>query len=141
MDLRLERFLFSDNTAIGKIYVNNTYECYTLEDKVRKDKKIFGETAIPYGRYRIIITYSNRFKRNLPLLVGVPDYSGIRIHPGNTEHDTLGCILPGQSYKKDMVFSSKKAFDKLFDRIQDAENKEEEIWIEIKQALSTEIVA
>lgn len=140
MDLRLDRFLFSDDTAIGKLYLNDVYECYTLEDKVRKDKKVFGETAIPYGRYKVIITYSNRFKRNLPLLVDVPDYSCIRIHPGNTEHDTLGCILPGQSYKKDMVFSSKKAFDKLFDRLQDAINKGEEVWMEIKEALSTQIV-
>jgi hypothetical protein len=68
--------------------------CHTLED-VQRDVKIAGETAIGWGKYKLIVNMSNRFKKRLPLLLDVPNFAGVRIHGGNTELDTEGCILVG----------------------------------------------
>jgi hypothetical protein len=92
-----------------------------LEDKERP-VKIKGETAIAKGTYKVIINQSNRFKRLLPLLIDVPDFEGVRIHSGNSNHDTEGCILVGQSRNKNYIGQSRKAFDKLFKKMQAAKN-------------------
>src|SRR6478736_9414023 len=94
MKLTLRREPSTTKSTPGKLYVDSIFECYTLEDVVRP-AKIYGQTAIPAGTYKVIINMSNRFKRLLPLLLNVPDYEGVRIHPGNTDKDTDGCILPG----------------------------------------------
>ena len=73
MELRVERTDFSENSTIGKLYVDDQFECYTLEDKVRP-VKIKGKTAIPEGRYEVIINHSQRFNRLLPLFLDVPDF-------------------------------------------------------------------
>ncbi len=107
--LKLERFFFGENYTIGRLYVNGEYFCDTLEDRVRdltKEKKVYGETAIPAGTYEVRVTWSPTFKRNLPLLLGVPHFTGIRIHRGNTNKDTLGCILVGENKVKGMVINS-----------------------------------
>ncbi len=93
MELRIKRTDFSDQSTIGELSVNGQFECYTLEDKVRPEK-IAGKTAIPAGRYEVVISFSQRFQRPLPLLLKVPNFEGIRIHPGNTagEH---GRMHPG----------------------------------------------
>ena len=78
------------------------------------------DAAIPKGKYKVIITPSNRFKRDLPLLQNVPGFEGIRIHSGNTNHDTEGCILVGQTRAADFIGNSRKAFDKLFPKLQKA---------------------
>jgi len=70
------------------------FVCHTLEDPVRLEK-VMGDTAIGSGTYRVTITRSQRFERLLPLLHDVPEFSGVRIHPGNTTRDTAGCILVG----------------------------------------------
>jgi len=92
-----------------------------LEDTERK-VKIKGETAIPKGTYKVIINESNRFKRLLPLLIDVPDFEGVRIHSGNSNHDTEGCILVGQTRNKNYIGQSRKAFDKLFKKMQVEKN-------------------
>ena len=92
MELRVERTDFSETSTIGKLYVDDQFECYTLEDKVRP-VKIKGKTAIPAGRYEVIVNFSQRFGRMLPLFLNVPNFEGVRIHPGNTAADTEGCIL------------------------------------------------
>jgi hypothetical protein len=81
-----------------------------------------GETAIPYGTYGVIINWSPRFNRPLPLLLEVPDFSGIRIHPGNTAKDTEGCILVGDGFSADhkAVLNSRVTFNKLFPLLQEA---------------------
>jgi len=105
-----------------------------MEDKIREEK-INGITAIPRGTYDVIITMSNRFKRLLPLLLNVPNYEGIRIHPGNTSEDTKGCLLPGLSLgtvnEKRAVTNSRQAFEMLFKKIQTSLNKGEKVTIKL----------
>lgn len=121
MKLKLKRIHKTENSTIGELFIDGVFECYTLEDKER-EIKIKSETAIPKGVYKVIITRSNRFKVDLPLLVNVSNFEGIRIHAGNTNHDTEGCILVGQTRSKDFIGSSRKAFAKLFAKLKKAEN-------------------
>jgi len=123
MKLTLKREPSTTKSTPGKLYVDGVFECYTLEDVVRPSK-IYGETAIPAGTYKVIINMSNRFKRLLPLLLNVPNYEGIRIHPGNTDKDTEGCILPGVTRSVDFVGNSRVAFDALFAKMQKADSIE-----------------
>lgn len=121
--LTLKRLYLKEQYTIGKLYVDGEYFCDTLEDKVRDvnkngkfdngEKKVYGQTAIPYGVYEVILTMSPRFKRILPLLLDVPDFSGVRIHSGNTDADTLGCVLVGKNRAKGKVLDSKKYEQKL----------------------------
>lgn len=108
--MTLERTVFTDLSTIGELRADGELLAYTLEDTCRK-QKIPGKTAIPAGKYEVVITYSERFRKPLPLLLDVPDYCGIRIHPGNTPLDTEGCILPGMRTGVDCVYDSRKAFD------------------------------
>lgn len=114
-----------DTYTIGKLYVDGVYFADTLEDKVRDynkdgdlldkgETKVFGETAIPYGEYKIIIGYSPRFKGNYPRIQNVPHFDGILIHSGNTAEDTHGCILVGNNTEKGKVTNSKNTFQRLF---------------------------
>lgn len=116
MKLRLERFEHQQKSTIGKLYVDDVFFCYTLEDVVR-NVKIQNETAIPAGTYQVLITWSPRFQRQLPLIVEVQGFDGIRIHPGNTDKDTDGCILVGKSYSEDFVSDSRVTFDALFQKL------------------------
>jgi len=117
MKLLLKRLHRTENSTIGELSIDGKFECYTLEDKER-DVKIKGETAIAKGTYNVTITQSNRFKRLLPLLANVPNFEGVRIHAGNTNHDTEGCILVGTTRSKDFIGNSRVAFDKLFKKMQ-----------------------
>ena len=116
MQLVLERNASDVEATIGKLYIDDVFFCYTLED-VQRDVKIQNETAIPTGTYKVLITMSPKFKRLLPLLIDVPGFDGIRIHPGNTAKDTDGCILVGDSFTRDFVTNSVTTFNKLFDKI------------------------
>jgi hypothetical protein len=118
--------------TIGALYVDGAFECFTLEDVVRADGvKVFGETAIPKGAYTVDITPSPRFKRDLPLLINVAGFVGVRIHPGNTAGDTEGCILVGQGKAPNSVTNSVKAFNALFPKLQAAKARGEAITLEI----------
>lgn len=120
MKLLLKREPHPEYT-IGKLYVDGKYECFTLEDAIR-ETKIFGKTAIPYGTYNVIINQSARFKKELPLLLKVKNFEGVRIHPGNTIEDTEGCILVGTMRTKDgKVLNSRIAFDTLFKKMKESE--------------------
>lgn len=121
MKLHVKRVAYTKKSTRGVLEVDGKFECYTLEDVVR-DKKIPGETAIPAGTYKVIINLSNRFKRPLPLLLEVPGFEGVRIHPGNTDKDTEGCLLVGQTYAQDFVGNSRAAFNALFAKMQKAES-------------------
>lgn len=121
MVITVKRLYKTENSTIGEMLVDGIFECFTLEDKERP-VKIKGETAIPKGTYRVIINESNRFKRLLPLLIDVPNFEGVRIHSGNSNHDTEGCILVGQTRNKNYIGQSRKAFDKLFKKMQAAKN-------------------
>ena len=121
MKLKVVREEFTKNSTIGSLYIDGTFFCYTLEDTIR-DKKIKGETAIDSGMYRVMLTMSNRFKKVMPLLLDVVNFSGIRIHSGNTKHDTEGCILVGMVKDTDFVGMSRVAFNKLMERLRGQDN-------------------
>ena len=134
MKLELLRTDLGKVCTIGELFVDGKHECFTLEDVVRSDGvKVYGETAIPKGTYSVDITYSPRFKRDLPLLIGVENFIGIRIHPGNTASDTDGCILVGQGKGQNCILSSRAAFDVLFSKIQSAKKRGEAVTITVKQ--------
>lgn len=121
MLIEVKRFEFKDTYTVGKMYIDNIYECYTLEDVVRTGAKVNGQTAIPTGTYNLIINHSNRFNRDLPLLENVPNFTGVRIHAGNTSAHTEGCILVGTTWTgKDFIGNSRVAFNKLFEKLKKA---------------------
>ena len=118
MLIEVKRFEFKDTHTVGKMYVDGVYECYTLEDAVRNGTKVLGKTAIPIGTYKLIIDASTRFKQDMPHILNVPDFTGVRIHAGNTSADTDGCILVGSSWTgKDFIGNSKIAYKKFFDKL------------------------
>ena len=121
MQITVKRLHKTNASTIGELLIDGIFQCYTLED-VERPVKIKNETAIPKGTYKVIINQSNRFKRLLPLLLNVPNYEGVRIHSGNTNHDTEGCILVGQTRGNNFVGQSRKAFDKLFKKMQAAKD-------------------
>jgi hypothetical protein len=129
MDLRVKRSEFSEESTIGELSVDGQFECYTLEDKVRS-VKIMGKTAIPAGRYEVVINFSQRFQKPLPLLLNVPNFEGVRIHPGNVATNTEGCILVGETKIENFVGQSRVAFNRLFQKMK-AAAKTEKIFIEI----------
>ena len=121
MKLRLERFEFGDTFTIGKFYIDGVFHCFSLEDKVRQGEKVNGQTAIPNGTYSVVIDVSTRFGKQLPHILDVPNFTGVRIHPGNTSKDTEGCILLGQNWTGgDFISNSKVAFDSFFKKLQEA---------------------
>lgn len=130
MKITLKRIALKDTYTIGKLYIDGEYFCDTLEDKVRDlnkngvfdngEKKIYGETAIPYGTYNVKWTYSNKFKKYMPLIENVPSFAGIRIHSGNTNADTQGCVLVGENKAVGKVLNSKNTVNKLYPIIQKA---------------------
>ncbi len=130
MDLVLYRDPSDDVCTIGRLFVNGGLECFVLEPPVRA-VKIPGVTAIPAGRYRVIVTWSNRFQRNLPLLVDVPDFAGIRIHAGNKAIDTAGCLCVGLTREHDSILSSALALASLQPKIAGAEARGDVVWIQI----------
>jgi len=137
MNLKLIRQIFTSKSTIGSLFIDDKFECYTLEDVVRAPGiKIPGVTAIPYGIYEVIIDYSNRFARNMPHVLNVPMFEGIRIHSGNTASDTEGCILLGTTTGKDIIYESKAAFVKFYLKLEEG-LKHGEVRIEITKIPAT----
>ena len=129
MNLKLIRKIFTEESTIGELYINNIFHCFTLEDKVR-DIKIQNITAIPYGKYEIIINFSNHFQKQMPLLLNVPNYEGIRIHSGNKSTDTEGCILLGSTKGVNIIGNSRVQFEKFMVELKKS-TKGEKIFIDI----------
>jgi hypothetical protein len=126
-ELLLKRRWYSDRSTIGAITFGE-FSCFTLEDRVREPGvKVQDETAIPAGRYRVVVDFSQRFQRRMPLLLDVPMFTGIRIHSGNTAEDTRGCILVGEWRAPDWVGDSRRAFARLFPLIEGTED----LWIAV----------
>ena len=148
MELILERIAKRKTYTIGHLYIQrrvddeylagteNQYFCDTLEPTWRDYQngayKVKGRSAIPEGRYAVVISWSPKLKQWLPILLGVPKFSGIRIHAGNTAADTEGCILVGQNLKKGMVLNSTIWLKRLKDRIVEAKAKGEAVWITVR---------
>ena len=133
MKLTLIRKYKLPTYTIGKLYIDGECFCDTLEDKDRgltdgmtvseiSKIKIKKETAIPTGTYKVTITYSNRFKKNMPLINNVKGFEGIRIHSGNTDKDTEGCILVGFNKVKGNVINSRDTYNKLFSVLSKSNN-------------------
>lgn len=129
MRLTLKRIANKKTYCIGKLYINGKYFCDTLEDVDRgldstmteediKKIKVKGETAIPTGIYKIILNYSPKFKKVMPLITNVKGYSGVRIHTGNSAKDTEGCLLVGKNTVVGRLTESRKMYDALFKRLQ-----------------------
>jgi hypothetical protein len=143
MKLELKRTFFAENYTIGKLSIDGVLFCDTLEDKNRdlnkdgdlKDKgetKVFGQTAIPFGTYEIIMNESQRFKRKMPLLLNVPSFAGIRIHSGSKAEHSHGCILVGKNTIKGGLTNSKAFEVKLYEILNKAFDNKEKIEIEVK---------
>lgn len=141
MELLLDRKYLKSNYTIGNLYINGKFYCNIIEDVVRDinkngtfdcgELKISGHTAIPYGEYEVKVTYSPRFKRRLPLLLNVKHFEGIRIHRGNTEKDSSGCLIPGKNSKRGMVLNSAKYELELTNLIENANKIGEKVIIKI----------
>lgn len=129
MRITIERKYKKEKYTIGKMFLDGVYFCDTLEDTVRpKGVKIYGETAIPASTYKVVLSYSPKFKRVLPEVLSVPNFSGIRIHRGNTAKDTLGCVLVGKNKVVGGLTESADTEIKLMERLK----REKEIWLTIK---------
>lgn len=143
MEIIIKRIARKERYTIGNMYVDDTYFCDTLEDADREltdtmeideilKNKLKGITAIPTGKYDVILTFSPRFKRILPLLLNVKGFEGIRIHPGNTAEDTEGCLLVGENKAKGQVLNSRATFEKLMSVLLGCEKKKEKVTITIE---------
>ena len=156
MEITLRRIALRDTYTIGRLYVDDVYVSDTLEDCVRDlnrngqfdngEKKVYGETSIPFGRYEVELNvkspkYSNFAKYPwakpydgcLPRLKNVRNFEGILVHPGNTQRDTFGCILTGYNTIKGQLTDSRKAFALLMDKyLTPARKSGEKVFITIK---------
>ena len=141
MKLTLRRIALRPGYTIGKLHINGTYVCDTLEDPVRDlnkngrfdngERKIPGETAIPYGTYEVVVNMSPKFKRLLPRLLNVPHFEGILIHRGNTAKDSAGCILVGENKVVGKVLNSAYWEKEITEHLLAAQNRKEKITIEV----------
>ena len=142
MEIQVNRIARKDGYTIGRMSLNGVYFCDTLEDTDRglnstmsleeilskKRKRI---TAIPTGRYDVVLTFSPKFKRVLPLLLSVKGYEGVRVHAGNTAEDTEGCLLVGENKEKGKVLNSRATLEKLMSVLLGCEKRKEKISITI----------
>lgn len=141
MKLELKRRFFGESYTIGSLSIDGKKFCDTLEDKVRDlnkngvfdgdEKKVYAETAIPYGTYDIVVDYSPKFKRELPRLQNVKHFEGILIHRGNTAEDSAGCILVGENKVKGKVINSTPYERELVRILKEAQGRKEPITIKI----------
>jgi hypothetical protein len=142
MNIEIRRTSFGPEFTEGELYVDGSLLCYTLEDAVR-DTKVYGKTAIPCGRYRLTVTMSNRFKRRMILVNDVPNFEGVRIHAGNTAADTHGCPLVGMvktSPNDGFIGESRRAEAKVFNLVDSALMRGEEVWLDVTDARALSVV-
>lgn len=148
MEIRIDRAWKKSDYTISRVYVDGVRfgdgknYCNALEDKDRGltssmsvdeilAKKLYGMTAIPTGRYEVRISYSPRFRRDMPILIAVPGFTGIRIHSGNSAKDSYGCILIGRNDKVGWISNSRYWTNLLQKKIQSALDKGEKVFITI----------
>ena len=142
MEIQVNRIARKEGYTIGRMSLNGVYFCDTLEDTDRGlnatmsldeilAKKVKAQTAIPTGKYDVILTFSPRFKRVLPLLLNVPGYQSIRVHNGNRPDSTEGCLLVGENKAKGQVLNSRATLEKLMSVLLECEKRKEKISITI----------
>ena len=153
MELVLNRKYKLPTYSIGKLYVDGVYFSDTLEDEDRnlyqgmglewiEKVKVYDETAIPFGRYKITLVKSPKYSKKpkfveltgglMPYINNVPAWAGCLIHSGNTNKDTLGCILVGENKEKGKVINSFSTFKRLWKMLAEANERGEEIWLTIQ---------
>lgn len=143
MEILLERKFFHEDCTEGNLYVDGKWFAHVIEDKVRAKAgfwkrilKVYAETAIPYGKYPVMVTWSNRFKRQLTGIFNVPDFEGIRIHNGTSAKSSAGC--PIISYKigtePKTLLNDKSAMNDLCSMVEQAQ-KTGKVFITIQDFL------
>lgn len=134
MEIVLTRDVFLGSTTLGTLTVDGKPFAHVCEDLDRGDgPKVHGETAIPVGRYRVKTTWSKRFQRLMPEVIGVPGFGGVRLHPGNSSADTEGCLLVGLDRTATGVARSRAACRWLDKAIAAAEARGEAVWITVER--------
>ena len=134
MKWKLHRIYLGPDYTIGRLYLEGKYFCDTIEDHYRDlniEEKVFGETAIGYGIYKMELSMSPKFGRLLPMILDVPEFTGIRFHRLNTAKDSFGCIGPGENRRKGMVLNSTKYEKRMVKKMKAATKRGEEITIDI----------
>lgn len=126
----------AEGYTLGRLYRNGLLFCFTCEDEDREleknpGKKVKALSAIPRGRYRLVVSVSARFKRELPEVQGVPGFTGIRIHGGNRAEDSEGCILTGSVRTRDGVAKCADTVNEIVRLIKLADKNGEETWLEV----------
>ena len=138
MELILTRKIKHDAYTLGELSLDGVKLCDTLEPTWRdirwgrRGRKVKGRTAIPEGRYPVVITYSEKFRKWLPLLLHVPKFEGVRIHAGNRPEDTEGCILVGENLAEGMLLNSASWVNRVKQRIVEAKERGEGVWITLR---------
>lgn len=133
MEIKVTRFYKGKDYCIGRMLIDGKYVCDVLEDKDRglsdsmtieeiKKKKVYGETAIPTGKYKVVLDYSPKFKKILPHVLDVKGFEGIRIHSGNDKEDTFGCLLVGYNRQKGKVLNSRNALAQVLSLLRHQDN-------------------
>ena len=135
MKITVTRDTWTEKSTTSIVTIDGEFFCYGLEDKDRylennPEGKVYGDSAIPRGTYKVIINFSNRFQKLMPQVLDVPGFSGIRIHPGNSSSDTHGCLLVGLTRSLDYISNSRAAFLRLMDRLEEALDRGKTIEIE-----------
>ena len=138
MRLAITRHATKNGATVGTLSVDGIPLCFTLEDVVREvpgqpvaSWKVYGQTAIPVGTYAVVINRSTHFNCDMPQLLSVPGYEGVRIHPGNSAGDTEGCILVGYVEGDHTIGRSRDAFNALFDKMKSAIYRQDKITLTI----------
>ena len=140
MNLILKRRWLTEASTVGEMYdvtpdvhAVPVWWCFILEDRFRPspEEKVPGATCIPLGRYEVRITWSPKFEQEMPLLIDVPGFQGIRIHPGNDARDTEGCLLPGFKRHGESVQESRAAYIALLAHLRGCPDR---IWLSVELA-------
>ena len=138
MEIKVIRNILTSEYTVGKLYIDGVYTCDTIEDRYRiiksKADKVYGVTAIPCGTYPVILDYSSKYSKLMPHILDVPYFEGVRLHSGNSDEDSLGCLIVGEympGVAGGWVANSKIAYSKVFAKLKEASDKGERIFITI----------
>lgn len=145
MELLLKSQKSDERYTKGELFIDGVHECFVLEDVAREvpgkqvsEWKVKKKTAIPSGRYEVKMTMSSRFKRIMIQIMDVPGFEGIRMHSGNTEEDTDGCPIVGDTFTPFGIAGGKAhgVLDRLEKKVQAAIDKGDKVFITVERMLS-----
>lgn len=152
MEIKTDRKYKKETYTVSNMFVDGVWFCNVIEDRdrgLRSDQpisyirkvKVPSETAIPSGRYRVILSVqSAKFSKKskymwckgfLPRVMGVPGFDGILIHAGTSAADSAGCLIVGMNTEKGKVTSSMVTLKKLYEKMQAAVQAKETIWLTV----------